>query len=70
MRLLDGPVFRLLIFPMLFVCSSLWFLVAFRLLALRVFLTTIILYFLNPQRCKTAWAGLAWMVFLGSHSYR
>jgi hypothetical protein len=65
MRVLDGPVFRLVIFPMLFAYSSLWFLAAFRLLAVPAYITVVLLYLLKPRRCQTAWAGVAWLALIG-----
>ena len=65
MRFFDGRVFRLLIFPVLFVCSVLWFLIAYRLLALPFLITVIVLYCLRPKRCATSVVVLALLLFVG-----
>lgn len=66
MILVDGPLFRLYFFPVLFVCSILWSSVTLRLLSTLIFFTVLLLYFLKPQRCRTVWAIVAWLVFVGS----
>jgi len=65
MRFFDGRVFRLLIFPVLFVCSVLWFLIAYRLLALPFLITVVVLYCLRPKRCATWMVLLALLFFVG-----
>jgi hypothetical protein len=65
MRFFDGRVFRLLIFPVLFVCSVLWFLIAYRLLALPFLITVIVLYCLRPNRCATSVVVPALLLFVG-----
>ena len=65
MRLLDGPIFRLLIFLVLYFCS-LWLFVRPRLLSTLILFTVFLLYFLKPQRCRTVWVIVTWLVFIGS----
>ena len=55
MRFFDGRVFRLLIFPVLFVCSVLWFLIAYRLLALPFLIAVIVLYACGQVGVRRRW---------------
>ena len=66
MRVLDGPVFRRFLFPILFACSFLWFLAAYRLVGIPLLVTVIVLYFRKPQRCATRWVVLVWLALLGT----
>ena len=65
-RLFDGPVFRLLVFPMAFVWTILWISVAFRLLSLPILLAVIVMYFLGSRRCRTKWVLACWLLLVGS----
>ena len=66
LRFLDGPVFRLLIFPMMFACTVVWLLLASRLLSVPILILVIVMYFLGSVRCRTGRVVAAWLLLIGS----